>query len=333
MNVLEPKDQADATQSRDFLRGGSSGVFMGLADSIPGVSGGTVALVLGIYSRWITAISHFDQTFLGLIRKGHFGKAVRHVDLIFLVGLAVGIATGFVVGVFTVSKLLDDDIARRYLFCIFIGMVAASVLIVQRMINENSATSVLRNVLITVISAAFAAAVTFASPSQWDGGPPLWYIFAAAAIAICAMILPGISGALLLLILGVYKYLLDVARQLLHMEFVGHNLLIVSVFGLGALMGLLGFSKLLRKLLQDYTADTLLVLRGLMIGSIAALWPFQHVNEHSAEKFGKNVFVRYVPDHVDGHWIGMIFSLVLAFVLVAFIDRWARNKPVSPVNG
>ena len=306
------------------MRGGLVGIFMGLADSVPGISGGTVALVMGIYRRWITAIGRFDRTFVRLIGKRQFKDAAIHVDLMFLSGLAIGIGSGFVVGVLTVARFLEVDLLRQYLYSAFIGMVIASVFIIGRMISLQKALTPTATITWTVIPAVLAALVTFLTPTSWGDSPPIWFVFFAASIAICAMVLPGISGALLLLVLGIYKHLIAVAKQSIHLENLSANVLTIAVFAAGASLGLLTFSKFLKKMLADHSGPTLVALRGLMLGSIAALWPFQMLDEESKEQFGKAIYQRYIPTEFDIHWVGMILAMLLAGGIVVVVDRYAR---------
>lgn len=326
MNQSTVTQETSESPSKSVARGCGVGVFMGLADSVPGISGGTVALVLGIYQRWITAIGNIDRTFLRHVRDRKFAAAARHADLVFLIGLACGIGVGFIVGVLTVAKLLESDMARQYLYSAFIGMVVASLFIVGRMIAKCPPIDTAKNIILTAVAAGLAAAVTFATPSTWSDAPPYWFVFLAASIAICAMVLPGISGALLLLILGMYKHLIDVAKETIHLENLGANFITIALFAAGALLGLLTFSKALKRMLENHAAATLVALRGLMIGSIVALWPFQKLDEKSKEELGKTIYYRYMPEQFDWHWVGMIVTMLFAMGLVWTVDAIARGK-------
>ena len=326
MNQSTVTQETSESPSKSVAQGCGVGVFMGLADSVPGISGGTVALVLGIYQRWISAIGNIDRTFLRYIRDRKFADAARHADLVFLIGLACGIGVGFVTGVLTVAKLLESEMARQYLYSAFIGMVVASLFIVGRMIAKYSPIDSPKKITLTVVAAGLAALITFATPSTWSDSPPYWFVFFAASIAICAMVLPGISGALLLLILGMYKHLIDVAKQTIHLENLGANFITIALFAAGALLGLLTFSKALKRMLKNHAAATLVTLRGLMLGSIVALWPFQKLDEKSKEELGKTIYYRYMPEQFDWHWIGMIVTMLFAIGLVWTVDALARGK-------
>ena len=174
---------------------------MGAADVIPGVSGGTVALVLGIYHRLVTAISHFDQRLLGHLTGRRWGEAARHVDLGFLVSLAVGIVIGILTLGTVIGGLLEDEYTRPLTLAAFFGMIAASALLVARMIRWEGVWASLAYVALGVAAAGFAYWLTTLELTSHTQ-PSLVYLFICGMIAICAMILPGISGAHIRLILG-----------------------------------------------------------------------------------------------------------------------------------
>ena len=136
--------------------------------------------------------------------------------------------------------------------------------------------------------------------------------------------MPGISGALLLLVLGIYKHLIAVAKQSIHLENLSANVLTIAVFAAGASLGLMTFSRFLKKMLADHAGPTLVALRGLMLGSIAALWPFQMLDEESKEQFGKTIYLRYIPTEFDFHWIAMFLTMLVAGGIVVIVDRFAR---------
>ncbi|MBW3543184.1 MAG: DUF368 domain-containing protein, partial [Planctomycetes bacterium] len=167
------------------------GFLMGAADIIPGVSGGTVALILGIYERLVTAVSRFNLTFFGHLRRREWLAAAAHVDAGFLGALLIGIGTGIVCLASLMHWLLENQ--RQHTFAVFFGLILASSWIVARMIGRWSA---LRAVL---LAAAVVAAWLFVGMEFLQSPPEgLWYIFVCGTLAICAMILPGVSGAFLM---------------------------------------------------------------------------------------------------------------------------------------
>ena len=314
---------------------GIRGFAMGAADVVPGVSGGTVALITGIYPRLITAISHFDRDLVSLIRQGNWGKAAKHIDLRFLLALGVGIAVGFLATMLTIAQLLKNPESRPFVLASFFGMIVASSWVVYQIFRETRAAHRFWFWLLLMAGIFLALGVTYLSPAaNFASQPPAWYLFACGAIAICAMILPGISGALILLLLGVYAYLTEIPHHLLDGERVVENLGTIAIFGLGCLCGLLSFSKLLRYLLQEYAGPTYTLLLGLMIGSLSLLWPFQTDTTPQIEDWKSKIYRPAFPDWTDWRTglILMVAALFAAAVLFTFQYSRNSNQPLSNVS-
>jgi len=220
--------KSDATQ---FIQG----LLMGSANIIPGASGGTIALILGIYQRLITAVSHFDRVWVRALTRRDWETAVQHIDLRFLITLALGVVVGTISLGSLMHTLLEDYEAKT--LAVFFGLIAASTVLVARRLS-------------------------------------FFYLFFCGAIAISAMILPGISGALILLLLGAYKqvtgYLKEVSRGVITED----NIFGILIFIAGCGIGLLIFTKVLRVLLDRYYDLTLCTLCGFMAGSLRSLWPW-----------------------------------------------------------
>ncbi len=246
-----------AESTRHYLRG----LLMGTADIIPGVSGGTMALVLGIYERLLAAISGAASAAFRLFRGDPAGawRAMRAIDVALLVPLGAGIATALLAGAAVIPGLLEDHpVPTRALF---FGLIAGSILIPWRAIRQRSATQI-----IVLLVAAGAAFLFTGLPDRTVGEPSLPVVFASAALAICAMILPGISGAFLLVVLGMYEVTLDAVHE--------RDVVYVGVFLAGAATGITSFAWFLRRLLDRAHDVTMAALTGLMAGSLRALWPF-----------------------------------------------------------
>ena len=259
------------------------GLLMGGADIIPGVSGGTMALILGIYERLVTAISHVDTKFLALLRTREWRAAAEHIDLRFLVALGVGVGSGIVVLGSLMHHLLETSgnvaMTCPLTMAAFFGLIVASAVHVGRMIkNWTFATTVL-----IIVGALVAYRIT-GSPTA-DVKPEPGFLFLCGMIAICAMILPGISGSFIMLLLGVYNVITgaisalksDVLTVSLTVDTWNH-FQTLAIFACGCIVGILGFSKILRWLLGNFHNATMAVLCGFMIGSLRALWPFQLSN-------------------------------------------------------
>jgi putative membrane protein len=238
------------------------GLLMGAADVVPGFSGGTVALIVGIYERLIHAIRVGASALLSAVRLDFAGsrKKFGEVDWLLVLPLGAGIVTALVVGARVIPPLLETS--REPVYALFFGLIAGSVIVPFRRIDV-----VGRSEVLMVAAAAVIAFVVVEIPPLEIAEPPLPYVFIAAAIAICAMILPGVSGAFLLLVLGVYGTSLDALRQL--------NLPYVATFLAGAVIGLGSFARILEWLLVHRHGMTMAALTGLMIGGVRALWPWQ----------------------------------------------------------
>ncbi|MEX2032642.1 MAG: DUF368 domain-containing protein [Dehalococcoidia bacterium] len=238
------------------------GALMGSADIVPGVSGGTVALILGIYARLIDSVGH-GAAAIG--RGGRFDLAaarahLRAVDWGLVLPLLAGILSAVVLGSAIIPDLIDEyPVQMRSLF---FGLIAASIVIPWRRIDERGPG--------TFVALLLAAAVAFlftGLPDSVIETPALWQVFGAASVAICAMILPGVSGAFLLVVLGMYEATLDAVHD--------RDVVYLIVFVAGAVTGLALFSTVLRWLLEQRHDLTMAILVGLMAGSLRALWPFQ----------------------------------------------------------
>jgi putative membrane protein len=257
------------------------GVVMGSADVVPGVSGGTMALILGIYPRLIEAIRNVDATLLvlawGAVTQGRRGRRrfLEHawaIDLGFLLTLLAGIAAALVSAAHVISRLLVS--APLAMLSLFFGLILVSAWIPWRMMPHHRPSAV---AWLLVGAAAGYQATGLPTVEVTDAS---WFVPIAGAIAICAMILPGISGAFLLVVMGMYQRLLTAVTEL--------DLLTIGLFGAGAAFGILSFSRLLSYLLRRHLAPTLAFLTGLMLGSLRKVWPFK--DEYGAEfAAGRNI--------------------------------------------
>ncbi|MHC4516906.1 MAG: DUF368 domain-containing protein, partial [Planctomycetota bacterium] len=226
------------------------GFLMGGADIIPGVSGGTVALILGIYRRLVNALSHFDLTFIGHLKRFELLQAARHMDLRFLAALGTGILVGIVSLAGLMHHLLTDDRLRPLTLAMFFGLILASGVLVGRLVDRWSTGSV----TMAIAGIAIAYWITGLQSAAIEASYP--YVFLCGMIAICAMILPGISGAYILLLLGMYLHVTGAIKGLPKGDVSVENLTTIAVFCAGCVVGLLSFSKLLRWLLARFTSPT-----------------------------------------------------------------------------
>ena len=285
---------------------------MGLADLVPGVSGGTIAFISGIYDELVATIAGLDRRLLGALRKEGVRGAWQAGNLGFLAVLLAGIGTS----VFTFAGLLHWLLANRpmELWAFFFGLVAASVLLVGRRVAERRAG-------IWTLAAAgtvLAAAITSLPPLVRSDTP--LFLAAAAAVAACAMVLPGISGAFILLILGAYA---PVIAALDSFDFAR-----LATVSLGVVAGLLAFSRVLRRLLVRHRTPTLAVLTGFLVGSLNALWPWKtrirELYTHSDGRIEWLLANRW-PEGAGEIWPAAGLAL-LGAVAVFAIDRLAGGR-------
>lgn len=240
-----------------FLRGFA----MGTADLIPGVSGGTIALVLGVYERLIVSIRRGAGALGSLARfdLSGFGARMKEVEWRFIAPLLVGVVTAVVALSHLIERLLADY--PLHMAGLFFGLVAGSIFVAWRIVERRDAVTV--GVLVA------AAIVTFWFLGLRGGtvvDPPLWAFFGSGAVAICAMILPGVSGSFMLLMMGMYAPVLGAVND--------RRVLAVLVFALGCVIGLASFSTLLNLLLDRFHDVVIAAMVGLMVGSLRVLWPW-----------------------------------------------------------
>ena len=296
------------------------GLLMGGADIIPGVSGGTVALILGIYERLVTAISHFDLELLGHLRRRQWVRAAAHVDLRFLVTLGCGILLGIGSLATLMHYLLEHQLEPT--MAVFFGLILSSSVLVGRSIGSWGPL----NVIAVFGGAGFA--FWLVNQPFMAGREGYDYLFLCGMVGICAMILPGISGAFILLIMGKYDHVTGVIRSLVHGELVKDNILTLVVFAGGCCVGLLSFSKVLRWLLARYHSQTMAVLCGFMIGSLRRIWPFKEEilsGPLEAVDVKHKQFENVWPAALDGQVVLVVALAVAAMAFVLALDWLTRR--------
>ena len=289
-------ERATTRPAGNYLRG----VVMGSADLVPGVSGGTMALVTGIYERLVASVRGFTGLPMRLAR-GDAAAIRRDVEWLLLLPVLAGMGTAIVVGSGFIPDLLDTYPERMY--ALFLGMIVATLPLPWGMIEQRGGRSVL-----LAAAGAIVAFVLAGLPSGNVDDPSLLMAFGAAAIAICAMVLPGVSGSYLLLVLGMYEVTLDRVHE--------RELAYVGVFALGALVGLGVFSRILGWLLEHHHGTTMAVLVGLMVGSTRALWPWQEGDERTL----------LAPSGSTGDLLLVGLMFVVGLVVVTALVRLERSR-------
>ncbi len=299
------------------------GIFMGGADIIPGVSGGTIALITGIYSDLINGIHSVNHEVVNDVIHGRFKEGMKRIHWHILLPVFLGILTA----VFTMAHLMNYllETYALYTWSLFFGLIIASAYVIGQQCGLKGSHLIMM-ILGIVTAFMVVGLVPVNTPDTW------WFILLAGAIAICAMILPGISGAFLLLILGKYQ---EITSWLKAPFEEGHWLWII-VFALGCVIGLLSFSRLLKWLLDHWYNMTLAFLTGMMLGSLRKIWPYREVVEERMIS-GHPVVIQeklLLPWQVEG---SMLFSFacigigILLIVGLEFISR-KRTKDEKPVN-
>ena len=259
------------TRLKDYILLALKGIAMGGADVVPGVSGGTIAFITGIYEGLLNSIKSVDLEALKLLFGLKLKAFWEKVNGRFLVTLISGI----IISLVTLSKLIGFLLANYpiQLWSFFFGLVIISSILVAKEIKKWRAIMVLA-LIIGTITAFFITKFTPAETPESG-----WFVFISGAIAICAMILPGISGSFILLILGKYSFIINALNE--------RNIQVIVIFGLGCAVGLLSFSRLLSWLLQNYHNLMVAFLSGFMIGSLNKIWPWKETIETYVDRHGE----------------------------------------------
>lgn len=309
----------------DYIMVAVKGACMGAADVIPGVSGGTIAFITGIYDQLIGSINSINGTALKLFFSGKFKEFWKHINGSFLVSLFCGILVSVLSLAGLMQYLLEHHPIQTWAF--FFGLIVASSIFILRGIQGWN----MKSAMFPVLGVVLGIVVCTLSPTQTPDA--LWFIFLSGAIAICAMILPGISGSFILLILGKYKYIMGAITGLTTGAAVGESLVILCVFAVGAVCGILAFSRLLHWLLARFNKETLMVLAGFIIGSLVKVWPWSNMEAIVISQFPEiadmaaatqqaipaEVLADYIPQ-VDMQIGSTVLFALIGFFLVTGIE-------------
>ncbi len=293
------------------------GLCMGSADVIPGVSGGTIALITGIYEELIQALKSFDGTVVKKILHLDLMGALAGVHVRFLLCLFTGIGIAIVSFARLMNYLLNHY--PTFTWSLFFGLIAASILVVSKQVAIWTAGTGISLVCGTVVAAFIVNLIPVSTPDA------LWFIFLCGIIAICAMILPGISGAFILLILGKYEFITATLKN----PFGPQQLMIIVVFCLGCLIGLLSFARLLNYLLKNFRPLTLAFLTGLMVGSIKKIWPWKEIIQTKIIGGKPQVVIwggNIMPEKFNSEVWAALGLAIIGFIAVLIIERLARVK-------
>ena len=294
---------------KDYARITGVGIAMGAADVVPGVSGGTMAFILGVYDELLGAIRSFNPTFLKLLFRGRFAAAFDHVNGRFLTALFLGLGGALVTLAHAITWLLDHQ--PVLLFSFFFGLVLASIVTVSAHVHWTPAM-----VATCGIGTAAAYFIVRMVPMDMPNDPLT--LFWCAAVAIMAMILPGISGSFILFVLGQYRFVMEAVKSL--------DVVTLLPFGLGVAIGLLSFSHVLTWLLKHHRQVTITLLIGFMIGSLWKIWPFRVVLETATNPKGEVIPIResvVLPDFASGQFWAAAALCAAGFFVIMFLERKA----------
>lgn len=289
---------------------------MGTADVVPGVSGGTMAFILGIYQRLLEAIRAFDWQLLGHLSRGQIRLAIDRIDLLFLLFLGSGIATAvlFFTRVISLPRLLETYPEQVY--GLFFGLITASVVLLFKSLSRLRFADISTLCIGMVFGWAIVNLVPVDTPQE------SWFLCLSGAVAICAMILPGISGAFVLLILNKYAFVLDAIGRI--------DLSVLVPFAFGAIIGLMLFSRILVWLLHHYYQQMVLGIAGVLIGSLWMMWPFQERTYELVRDRPRLIHsVPIWPDELNITVLAAIAWIVAGIAVVLWISAMAGVRRFS----
>ncbi|WP_299161102.1 DUF368 domain-containing protein [uncultured Eudoraea sp.] len=290
------------------------GFAMGAADVVPGVSGGTIAFISGIYEELITSINSINFSKFKVLKKEGFKSFWKAINGNFLLALFSGIF----ISVFSLAKMISWLLVNQpiLLWSFFFGLVFASIFFIARVIEKWN----LGTISAFVLGALLAYYITTLPPSENTGSLP--FLFLSGALAVCAMILPGISGAFILVLLGSYKTILDAVHE--------QELYTVATVAMGAVFGLLSFARLLKWMFENYRNSTLALLTGFILGSLNKIWPWKKVLE--TKIFGKKVIpvseVNISPFQYEGdnQLLYAVLLALLGFCVIFILEKLATKS-------
>ena len=294
---------------KEFLSVFLKGMAMGAANVIPGVSGGTIALITGIFERLINAIKSFDITALRLLFSGKVKDFIKHTDLYFLLALFAGIG----VSIISVARLFSYLFEHYpiYLWSFFFGLILASVIFVGRTV-EKWRPSVITSF---IIGASAAISITLLTPATENDS--FFYLIICGVVAICSMILPGLSGSFVLILMGNYQLVMIDAVNEIRFD-------ILFPVVIGAVGGLIGFSYILSWVFKKYKDQTISTLTGFILGSLGIIWPWKTAMiEYFGEKEKVIGYDYFIPE------MNTEFAMAMALVIIGFVTIWLMEKSAS----
>lgn len=301
---------------KDYAKITLKGMAMGAADVVPGVSGGTIAFITGIYQELIATISGVNFSLVSVWKTEGFKAMWQKLNGWFIISLLLGI----LISIFSIMRVANFLLEKHpvLIWSFFFGLILASVWFVAKQIPEWN----YKIILALLVGAGLAFYIISLPPT----GAVIsnWYLFFAGAVAICAMILPGISGAFILVLMGAYKPITEAAHNF--------DIKTLGIVAIGAVAGLLAFSKVLKWLFDHHSNITLAVLTGFIAGSLNKIWPWKKVLE-TAQYGDKSIVIRessVLPWNFEGepHLFPAVILMLTGFLLILLLERIATEKPI-----
>lgn len=301
---------------KEFLILILKGAGMGAANVIPGVSGGTVALITGIFEKLINSIKAFDLIALKLLLNGKFKEFAKHINLSFLIAVFTGIG----ISILTFARLLDYLFTNFpiLIWSFFFGLILASVYFVSKTISKWNFSVI----AIFILGISIAVTISMLKPASENDA--IWYLIICGIIAASSMILPGLSGSFVLILLGNYQLIMITAVKEL-------NLMILVPVVVGAGIGLIGFSHFLSWIFNKFKNQTIAILSGFILGSLTILWPWK---DEIKQTFGVG---EHIKEKVIGYnWhlpnFDMNFIFAISLMILGYISIWLMEKYASKVE-
>ena len=291
---------------RTFLKGAA----MGAANVIPGVSGGTIALITGVFERLINAIKSINGQALRLLFSGRLNELARHLDLAFLIALFAGVGTAII----SLAKVLRFlfEYYPVHIWSFFFGLVLASIFFVGRTVTKWSAAPIIS----FLVGTAIAVLISVMSPASENSA--LYYLVLCGVVGVCSMILPGLSGSFVLVLMGNYQLVMINAVS-------DFNLTILLPVGIGAVVGLIAFSHLLSWVLKKFPDQTIAMLTGFITGSLGILWPWKTVvTQNFGEKVKTIGYSWHLPD-LNGEFVSAAIVFLLGIAAIV-LTEWLAGK-------
>lgn len=300
---------------------------MGAADLVPGISGGTIAFILGFYRPLLESLQTINRDALRMLFKGEWRALSQQIAWKFLVTLLAGIMTAVIVLTNLVHFILNHDVYRIYLYAAFLGLILASFMFCIRQVKEWGRSSIIC-LAFGVISAYLLTSTTGPSLSNNGSAASIGFsflsgwIFLSGALAVCALLLPGISGSYILTLLGVYPSVIEALAQFIHglakLSFNGEAFSILGNLAFGIIVGALAFTRLLSWVLNRFPNQSLAMLSGFMIGAVKSVWPFW------SERLA--VHYPYFPSWNSPHvWQAFLYA-VGAFLFVVAAEVYSKKN-------